>query len=341
MDNTEAGLAGSGRTMAAYLPAHAVSVVTASVVTALVVMATNAHAQDKYPSRALTIVVPFGPGSSSDVGVRQLTAKMQPRFGQPMIVDTRPGAGTTIGAAYVAKARPDGYTIMYGSTSSLGTAPGMVKGLSYDPVRDFAGITLIGEQYFALLSRGEFKALSFPQFLERMRQTPDSFAVGGQSASYQTLNKMMTDAAKLTHVYVPYAEAGRMMNDLWGGRLGGAMVPLNLALPTLKSGQGHLVAISAADRVPSLPNTSTMAESLPGVQINSWTGYFAPAKTPRPIINTLHALISETVKDPEIMKRNEEGGRPLFLTPDETDAYVRKEVPRWTALLKASGIEPE
>ncbi len=331
MNNTQTGFTSNRRAIVAMLLGTMASVV----------ITTDGMAQDKYPSRPLSIVVPFGPGSSSDIGVRQLSAKMQPRFGQPMIVENRAGAGTTIGAAYVAKAKPDGYTIMYGSTSSLGTAPGMVKGLSYDPIRDFSGITLTGEQYFALLTRGEFKSLSFPQFLDRMRQSPENFAVGGQSASYQTLNKMMTDAAKLNQVYVPYAEAGRMMNDLWGGRLGGAMVPLNLALPTLKSGQGHIAALSSAERLPSLPSTPTMTETLPGVQINSWTGYFAPAKTPRPVINTLYAHISETVKDPEVMKRNEDGGRPLFLTPEETDAYVRKEVPRWTALLKAAGIEPE
>lgn len=331
MNNTKTIFSGSNRTMPAMMLTAAMSIS----------MSPNVSAQDKYPSKTLTIIVPFGPGSSSDVGVRQLAGKMQPRFGQTMLVDTRPGAGTTIGAAYVARARPDGYTIMYGSTSSLGTAPGMVKGLSYDPIRDFSGITLTGEQYFALLTRGEFKDSTFPQFLERMRKNPELYPIAGQSASYQIFNKMMTDAAGLSHTYVPYAEAGRMMNDLWGGRLGGAMVPLNLALPTLRSGQGYIVALSSGERVPNLPNTPPMEETLPGVRINSWTGYFAPAKTPRSIINTLYAHISETVKDPEILKRNEEGGRPLFLTPDETDAYVRKEVPRWTALLKANGIEPE
>jgi len=266
---------------------------------------------------------------------------MQPKFGQPVLVENRAGAGATIGANYVAKAKPDGYTIVFGTTSSLGTAPGMVKALAYDPVHDFSGITLTGEQYFALLTRAEFKALNFPQFLNRMRQSPDSYAIGGQSASFQVLNKLMTDSAKLTHVYVPYTEAGRMLSDLWGGRIGGLLVPLNLALPTLKAGQGHIVALSSMDRLPSQPGTYTMHETLPGVHINSWTGYFAPARTPRPIINTLHAHMAEAVRDPEILKRNEEGGRPMFLTPDETDAYVRKEVARWTLLLKAAGIEPE
>jgi len=128
---------------------------------------------------------------------------------------------------------------------------------------------------------------------------------------------------------------------LWGGRLGGAMVSLNMAVPLVKSGQGHIVAVSSTERLSALPNTPTMQETLAGVYINSWTGYFAPAKTPRPVIGTLHALISGALRDPEILKRNEEAGRALFTTPEETDAYVKKEVPRWMALLKAAGIGPE
>lgn len=305
------------------------------------VVSAVALAQDKYPSKPLTIVVPFGPGSSSDTSVRLLVSKMQPRFGQPLLVENRPGGGATIGPAYAAKAKPDGYTIVYGSNSSIATAPGMIKALAYDPVRDLAGITLIGEQHFALLTRGEFKDLSFAQFLERMRKNPDSFAIAGQSAVYQILNKMLTEAAKLNHVYVPYAEAGRMLNDLWGGRLGGALLPVNLALPTLRSGQGHIAALTSTTRMASLPNTSTMEEMFPGVNVGGWTGYFAPAKTPRPVINALHTQITEAYRDPDILKRSEEGGRAIFMTPDETDAFVKKEVQKWTALLKAAGIEPE
>ena len=132
-----------------------------------------------------------------------------------------------------------------------------------------------------------------------------------------------------------------MMNDLWGGRLGGVMVSLNLIFPNIRSGQGHVVALSATERAAALPDTPLMQETLPGVNLNIWTGYFAPAKTPRPVINFLHARITEAGKEPEVLQRNSDGGRAIFLTPEETNAYVRKELPRWTALLKAAGIEPE
>ena len=217
----------------------------------------------------------------------------------------------------------------------------MVKDLPYDPVKDFSGITLVAEQYFVLLTRGEYKNLTFPQFLERMRKEPEKFPIGGQSGAYETLNNMIRESAKLNHTWVPYKEVGNMMTDLWGGRLGSAIVLLNLGLPTLKGGQCHFLALSSRERSSAIPDTPLMQETLPGVQINAWTGYFAPVKTPRPIITTLHAMITEVGKDPEANKRNAEGGRALFTTPDETDAYVKKEVPRWTALMKAVGIQPE
>ncbi len=304
-------------------------------------MASIAVAQDRFPPKALTIVVPFGPGSSSDASARLLAMKMQPRFGQPVLIENRTGGGATIGPAYVAKSRPDGYTILYGSASSIATAPALVKSLPFDPVRDFSGITLFTESYALLLTRGEYRNLGATQFLERMRRNPEQFPVGSQSATYQALNTMMAMAGKLTHTYVPYVDAGRLLTDLWGGRLGAIVASLNVALPTLKSGQGHIVALYTTDRVASLPNTPTMSEIHPGTHMNFWSGYFAPSATPRPVINALHTHISETVKDPEILRRNEEGGRALFTSPDETDAVVRNEVPRMTALLKAAGIQPE
>ncbi len=321
--------------------AAAIAIAMVSTVATVSPVHAQSQAQDKYPSRPLTIIIPFGVGSATDIGARLVAGKLQPKFGHPVLVEARPGAGATIGPGVVARAKPDGYTILLGSTSALSTAPGMVKNLPYDPVRDFSGITIVGEQYFGLLTRAEFKGVPFTQFLERMRKEPDKYPVGGQSGSYQTLNNMMREAAKLTHTWVPYAEAGRMMNDLWGGRLGGVMVSLNLIFPHLKSGQGHVMALSATERSAALPDTPLMQDTLPGVYINSWTGYFAPAKTPRPIISTLHTLLTDVGRDPEMLKRNSEAGRALFLTPDETDAYVKKEVPRWTALLKAAGIEPE
>ncbi len=298
-------------------------------------------AQEVFPSKPITLIMPYGAGGGPDVTNRMMADLMRKRQSLQMIVENKPGANATLGAAYVARAKPDGYTILYGSNANLAAAQGFFKSLPYDPIRDFAGITLVGEQYFALLLRNEFKGISFTQFLERAKKNPELFPIGGPSASYETAHKMMQNAARLDNTYVRYADSGKMMNDLFGGRLAGAFQPLSGAYPSINNGQAYAVAVTATQRVPTLLNVSTMHEVLPGVALSAWTGHFAPARTPRPIIELLHTKLVEVLNDPEIRKRNEESGRALFLTPDETDAWVRKETPRWLSLLKAAGIEPE
>lgn len=308
---------------------------------AMLVLSPDALAQEKYPSRPLTIIVPTAPASSTDSKARLVATRMRARFGQPVVVENKPGAGGIIGVAYVAKARPDGYTILHSALSNLATAPGTVKALTFDPVQDFSGIMLSSEGYIALMTRGEFKGLTFPQFLDRMRKNPELFPVAGSNTGNEIFLKQIASAAGIPLTYVRYSDYGRMMTDLWGGRLGGALALLNLFIPPHKSGQGYIVAMSATERLPDVPGIPTMEEGLPGVNLASTSGYFAPATTPRPIINFLYAQIAETGKDPEVLSGNADGGRPLFTTPDETDAFMKKEVQRWTVLLKEAGIVPQ
>ena len=301
----------------------------------------TSHAQDKYPSKPLTIVVPTAPASSTDARARQVAAKLAPLFGQSVVVENKPGAGGIVGIAYLAKLRPDGYAILHSATSNLATAPGMVKALPFDPIQDFAGVTISNEGYVALLTREEYKNLSFPQFLDRMRRNPEQFPIAGTNLANKVFLKQIADAAKIPLTYVPYTDYGRMMNDLWGGRLGGTLGLLNLTMPMVKGGQGHIVAMSSAERLTHMPGMPTTEETLPGVSYTSSGSYFAPARTPRAIVNLLYTQISTVGKDPEVIRRNQEGGRPMFLGPEETDAYMKKEVQRWSALLKESGIVPE
>ena len=311
------------------------------VATVMTAVPAVGSAQDKYPSRPLTIVVPTAPASSTDAKARLTASKMRASFGQAVLVENKAGAGGIIGVGYVAKAKSDGYTILHSALSNLATAPGMVKALSFDPVQDFSGITLSSEGYIALLTRAEFKGLSFPQYLDRMRKNPELFPVAGSNTGNQVFLKQIADGAKIPHTYVRYSDYGRMMNDLWGGRLGGALALLNLALPMHRSGQGYIVAMSGTERLPDIPNIPTIEETLAGVSNASTAGYFAPAGTPRPVVNALHSYITAAGKNPEVMSSNRDGGRPLFVSPEATDAFMKKEVQRWTALLKDAGIEPQ
>lgn len=303
--------------------------------------AQQAPAQDKYPSRPMTIVVATAPGSSTDARARLTANKMRARFGQPLVIENRAGAGGIIGLSYVAKAKPDGYTILHTATSNLSTSPGMVKALPFDPVQDFSGIIITSEGYIGLLTRPEFKGMSFQQFLEQARKDPNLLSVAGSNAGNEVLLKQLSTATKLPFTYVRYNDYGRMMTDLWGGRLGGAFGLLSLTLAPHKSGQGYIVAMSGPERLPSLPDMPTMEENFPGVINTSTSGYFAPAGTPRPVVNLLHAQLFEAGKDPEVLAANSDGGRAMFMKPEETDAFMKKEVQRWSALLKEAGFVPQ
>jgi tripartite-type tricarboxylate transporter receptor subunit TctC len=312
-----------------------------SAILAILVLSTNVLAQDKYPSKPLTIIVATGPGSSTDARARLTANKMRTRFGQPLIIENKAGAGGIIGLTHVAKAKPDGYTILHTATSNLSTAPGTLKSLSFDPIQDFSGITITSEGYIALLTRAEFRGMSLPQFVEKARKSPEMLTIAGTNTGNEVLLKQLATATKLPLTYVRYKNYGGMMTDLWGGRLGGAFGLLSLTLPAHKSGQGYIVAMSGPERLPSIPDMPAMAETLPGVLNTSTSGYFAPAGTPRPVVNLLHGQLIEAGKDPEVLAANSEGGRAMFMKPEETDAFMKKEVQRWTALLKEAGIVPQ
>ncbi len=307
----------------------------------LVAATVCAQAPAGYPSKPIRIVVPFAAGGSPDTWTRILIKGMEPRLGQPLLVENRPGANSTLGVAFASKAAPDGYTILYGTNSGLSGARALFKTLPYDPINDFAGIIIAQESYFALMVRNEEKGTSLPAFLEKMRVDPARYPLAGASSTQEILNKMIENAGKLSHTYARYANPAPMVNDLLGGRLGGILHTLNASLAMVHNGQAHALAVSSPTRLPTLPNTPALAEVLPGVTLGPWTGYFAPAKTPRPIIDYLYQKFAEVVKEPEAAKYAENSGRGLAMPPAEVDAFVRKDQARWMALAKAAGIQPE
>lgn len=308
---------------------------------ALSLITGGAIAQGRYPSKPIRIVVPFAAGGSPDTWTRILVKGMEPRLGQPLLVENRPGANSVVGVAYGAKAAPDGYTILYATNSGISAARALFKSLPYDPMNDFAGIIIAQESYFALMVRNEEKGVSLPAFLEKIRKNPEKYPIGGASSTQEILNKMMEGAGKLSHTYARYANPAPMVSDLLGGRLGGIIHTLNASLAMVEGGQAHAIAVSSPTRLPTLPNTPALAEVMPGVSLGPWTGYFAPAKTPRPIIDLLYQKFAEAVKEPAAAKYAENSGRGIAMPPAEVDAFIRKDEARWLRLAKEAGIEPE
>jgi len=299
------------------------------------------QAQGAYPVKPVRIVVPFAAGGSPDTFTRIVVKGLGPRLGQPVVVENRPGANSIVGLSHMAKQVPDGYTITYATNSGLSAARTLFKNLSYDPINDFAGIILAQEAYFAVMVRNEEKDTPLPAFLAKMRADPVRYSLGGASSTQEILNKMIESSGKLSHTYVRYTNPATMISDLLGGRLGVVIHTLNASLAMVQNNQAHAIAVSSPARLPTLPNTPTLAEVLPGVTLGPWTGYFAPAKTPRPIVEYLYKQFAEVLKEPEPFKYSENVGKAIFMPPAEVDAFVKKEEVRWISLAKAAGITPE
>jgi tripartite-type tricarboxylate transporter receptor subunit TctC len=299
------------------------------------------HAQAAYPAKPVRIIVPYAAGGSPDTFTRILVKSLEPRLKQPVLVENKPGANSVLGMAYTAKQAPDGYTITYATNSGLSSARALFKNLNYDPINDFSGIILAQDAYFALMVRNEEKGTSFAQYLEKMRRNPEKYSIGGASTTMEILNKMIETAGKTSQAYARYANPAVQVSDLLGGRLGGIIHTMNASINMHRSGQAHAIAVSAPERLNTLPDVPTMVETLPGVTISTWTGFWAPAKTPRPIVDYLYQQFVEVLKNPEAVKYSENVGKALAMPPAEVDAFVRKEEARWNALAKAAGISPE
>ena len=304
-------------------------------------VAGGAFAQGSYPAKPVKIVVPFAAGGSPDTWTRLLVKVMEPRMGQPLLVENRTGGNSTIGMAYAAKAAPDGYTITYSTNSGTSTARALFKSLPYDPINDFAGIIIAQESYFALVVNKSEHGVTLAQLLDKVRKSPDKFTVGTASTTMEMLDKLMENAAKVQLTFARYATPANQVADLLGGRTQMIIHTLNAAKIMHDSGQGYAVAVSSPERLSAMPDTPTIAETLPGVTLGPWTGYFAPAKTPRPIVNFLYTRFAEAVKTPAAQTYGLNSGRVLTMPPEEVDAFVKKDEPRWMALAKAAGIEPE
>lgn len=295
----------------------------------------------QYPTKPIRFIIPYAAGTSPDVLTRLVGKELEPRLGQPVLVEARPGSAAMLGHAYVAKSAPDGYTLLLGANSGTSAARGIYKSLPYDPVNDFSGITIFTEGSLILIAGPEERGLSIVQLVNKMRANPAKYSMGGPNVTALVFHKLIANATKVSNTYVPYKDSGQMVTDLLGGRLGLAAHTMTGSIPLISAGKVAAVAVTVATRMPSTPDVPAMAEAFPGVSVGFWLGYFAPAKTPRPIIELLHRHLIPVLKSPGPLKHVETGGRPQYMTPEETDAFVRKDEARWVEMYRAAGVEPE
>jgi tripartite-type tricarboxylate transporter receptor subunit TctC len=298
-----------------------------------------------YPTRPITLVVPFAPGGSASTAARSVADKMSETLGQQIVIDNRGGAGGTVATRAVAKAPPDGYTLLVVTSATVGTSPSLFQNLGYDPHKDFAPIGLIAATPNLIAVHPTFPARSLADLIKIGKEATTPIPYGSPGTG--TLNHLTVEllayrtGMKLAHV--PYKGAGPALNDLLGGHINVLISAIPNAHSHIVAGTIHGLAVTGAKRSALIPDVPTFAEAgLPGYDVPLRWGLAAPAGTPRPIIDKLNAALNAALATDEVRQRLAiEGAEPQPTTPEEYAGIIDREVAMWSDLVKAAGIKPE
>jgi tripartite-type tricarboxylate transporter receptor subunit TctC len=308
----------------------------------------NVQAQPRpWPTGPVRIVVPFGAGSGTDVTLRLLQPKMQEFLGQPLVIENRPGAGSTIGTDHVAKSPPDGSVFVHATLSSIGIAAALYRRLPYDPLRDLAPVaaTVFVPLVLAVTARN-WDVRNAQQLIDTLRASPDRYQYGsngiGATGHLASANFVTRIGARALHV--PYRSGAETITALVAGQINFMHDITGLLLPHHQSGAVRCLFVTSDERSPVMPDVPTMREAgVPPYPAYSWFGLFAPAGTPRPIQDRMAAAVNAALSDPTIATRLDELGTPAMRDygPDRFAAYVREETALWPPLVRASGAEAD
>src|SRR5262245_40905485 len=312
------------------------------IVTALVLAAVStAVAAQTYPTQPIRMIVPFTPGSPNDVVARLLAQQMTTRLGQNVIIDNRPGAGTNAGTKTAASAEPDGYTLLFNS-SSMVVSPAMYKNPGYDPEKNFVPVanTIFG--HWVTVIEKSIPANTVPEFIAYAKKNPGKLAFGyGQGTAPQLVSEWLKVREGLDMTSVPYKGGAQAVIDMIGGRIQFHIGSASTLIPHAKNGSVKAISIWSQKRDPELPNVPTMVESgYPDLALGFWAGIWAPVGTPDAIVKRLNAAINESLGSAEMKASLDKLGlEPVIQTPEEFGKFVRDEVPRWAEIVKVSGVK--
>jgi tripartite-type tricarboxylate transporter receptor subunit TctC len=298
-----------------------------------------------YPERPVRFVVPFPPGTTTDVVARLVALRMGERFGQTIVVDNRAGGSGTIGSETVARAAPDGYTWGLGTTTTHALAHILNPRLGYDPVRDFAPISLLGDSPYFLTANPALPAANVREFVAHARANPGKLlyaSVGNFSVGHLS-GELLKKAAGIDMVHVPYKGSNLALIDLLAGRIQLNISTIAASLPHVKAGKLRALGVTSLKRVPALPQTPTVAESgFPGYQASLWVGAFVPARTPGTVVALLNRELNATLRSAEVRDvLAEQAFEPGALAPEAFARLIREETARWRKVISDAGLKPE
>ncbi|WP_128927604.1 Bug family tripartite tricarboxylate transporter substrate binding protein [Bradyrhizobium guangxiense] len=301
------------------------------------------HSQASYPNRAIHIVVPFAPGGSTDVLARRVGDKLAAAWGQPVVVDNRPGAGGALGADFVAKSAPDGYTLLAGVTGSNAIAQALYAKLPYDVVKDFAPLSTLVTAPLVLAVNPDVKANTAAEFLALAKSKPGELTFGsaGNGTSMHLTGEMYKQAADVSMVHVPYRGSAAMLTDLMSGQIQATFGDVLVLMPQIQAGKIRALAVTSKTRHPLLPGVPTLDEAgLKGFEALSWQGLFAPAGTPPEVVEKLSAEVNKALQSPDIKDYfAAQGFIVQGSTPEAFKAFIASEVNKWTPIVKYSGAQ--
>ena len=315
---------------------------TRALILLLCAFAVQAAAQ-QYPTKPVRVVVPYPPGGGNDTLGRLFAAKLGDRLGQPFVVENRPGAGTMIGTEAAAKSAPDGYTILLSSIATHALSPNLYSRVPYDPVKDFAPITLLGIAPTVLVINQDLPAKTLSDLISLAKAKPGAYAYasGGNGTPPHINAEVFKAVAGVDLLHVAYKGGGPALVDLIAARVHVMLDTAASAMPHVRSGKLRAIAISAPRRSPELPDLPTFAEAgLPQYDTNAWYSMHAPAGTPPDIVRRLNTELVTILKDPEILARFKQlATDPVGNSPEEFAAFVRAELDKYARIIKAAGIK--
>ena len=298
-----------------------------------------------YPTKPIKVVIPFVAGGSSDIVGRAIGSKFQEYLGQPAVVENRPGANGAIAAEFVAKAEPDGYTILVGSIGVFSINAALFKDLRYDPVRDFAPITLAVTTPNVLVTKPDLKANSMKELVEFAKKNPGrlSYCSSGTGSSDHLTGELFKQGSSIFALHVPYRGGAACQTDLMGNQVDVSFQNLGAVTNYIKAGKMKALAVTAKSRHPQLGNVPTTGEAgFPDLVVTSWQAAAAPAKTPPEIVRRLNEATVKALRSPDIRERMTQIGFDVVAgTPQEFGDFMKAEVARWTQVVKRGGIQPE
>ncbi len=294
-----------------------------------------------YPAKPVRLMVPFPPGGATDIIARLLAAKMQEVWGQPVVIESKPGAGTVVGTEYVAKSAPDGYTLGMVVTAHV-INPSLRPNMPYDTVKDLAGVTQVSVQHLVMAAHPSLPANNIAELVALAKKEPGklSYATPGSGTAMHLSVELLKTTAGIEIVHVPYKGGAPAQQDVVSGHVPILMDVLYAAQPLIKSGRIKVLALLSPQRAPESPEYPVVSESVPGVSALSIVGVVAPAATPRELVRKISRDIARAVTSTDLTDRmKQQGMEPVGSTPEQFDALIRSEIEKWAKVVKLSGAK--